>query len=274
MRALALVLVIAGCAPAISGFQPAHVAPKGSFSAEVGWDVSAPTGTILRSIDAGRTLARAAGSRSLSDAERRQLIEAGANLALDPPALVMHLGLTYSPATDWEVGLRWSSDTWRVGGRHQFLHQETDGIDLSAGLGLSRFSASFPVDDIIDVIHVNDFTRWSLDIPLLLGKHGPWYRLWGGPRLLLSRFDSSMTLDLPAAAGAPAEMVLASVEGNAVFVGGQGGLALGYRHLFLAFELTIVRLVSTARLSYANQLQDADLGGLVISPGIALMGEL
>jgi hypothetical protein len=273
-RALLLALLLAaGCAPTLSGFQPAHVAPQGHVTAELGGDVSAPTGTIIRTIDAAETLARAARSHSLSDSERRQVVEAGANLAIDPPAVVMHVGLTYVPLTSWEVGLRYSYGSWRVGLRRQLLTQERHGLDLTAGLGVSRFSYEFPVHDLIDVLRLDDFTRWSLDIPLLVGKHATWYRWWAGPRLLFSRYDSALTLSLPATGSTGVEVVAASVTGNATFVGGQGGVALGYAHLFLGFELTIVRLISHAHLELAGQRQDADLGGLIVYPGVALMGE-
>jgi hypothetical protein len=272
-RALLLPLLVSGCAATLSGFQPAHVPAQGHVAAEVGWDVSAPTGTITRTFDAGKTLARAADSRTLTDSERRQLIEAGANLALDPPAFVMHAGVSFVPIRQWELSLRWSSGAWRGGFRHQFLTMERHGLDLSAGLGISRFSYEFPIHEIIKVVRLDDLTRWSLDVPLLVGKHGSWYRLWGGPRLIFSRYDTAMTLSLPAAGGGAPEVVAASVGGNATFVGGQAGVALGYRYLFVGFELTIVRLISHAHLELAGQRQDADLGGLIIYPGIALMGE-
>src|SRR5690242_12926877 len=114
-RALLLPLLASGCAATLSGFQPAHVAKQGHVTAEFGWDVSAPTGTISRSIDAGKTLARAADSHTLSDSERRQLIEAGANLAIDPPGFVMHAGVAFVPLQRLELALRWSSGSWRGG---------------------------------------------------------------------------------------------------------------------------------------------------------------
>jgi hypothetical protein len=273
-RLLPLLVATIGCAPTLSSFQPAHVAPQGHVSVQAGIDGSAPVGTIIKSIDAARTLASAARSRTLSDPERRQLVEAGANLALDPPAIVGHIGGDYVPFTDWELGLRWSPGSWRVGARHQFLHQERHGVDLTAGVGVSRFTYEFPVSNVVDVLQLDDFERWSVDVPIALGKHGSWYRIWGGPRLLFSKFSTALRLDLPAAGGMGAETVLASVDGRATFVGGQGGVALGYRHLFLGVELTIVQLISTAHLSLPGQRQDADLGGLIVYPGIALMGEL
>jgi hypothetical protein len=240
----------------------------------VGMDVSDKLFNIIKSVDAAKTLANASRSRALSDPERRQLVEAGANLALDPPALVSHIGGDFVPFTDWEAGLRWSPGSWRVGARHQFLHQERHGVDLSAGVGVSRFAYEFPVSDVVDVLKLDDFERWSVDIPVALGVHGDWYRLWVGPRLVLSKFSTALELNLPAAGGSGPQTILASVDGHATFVGGQGGVALGYKHLFVGLELTIVQLISTAHLNLPGQRQDADLGGLIIYPGIALMGEL
>jgi hypothetical protein len=269
-----LVLLASGCATSLSGFQAAHVAQKGHVTAEAGMDLSLPTGTIIRTFDAAETLVKAASSRSLTDAERRQLIEAGANLALDPPGFVTHAGVAYVPFHRWELNLRYAGHAWGLGVRHQFLSQESDGFDLTAGLALSRFAYEFPMPSALEaVIKLDDFVRWGLDVPILAGKHASWYRLWGGPRLLLSRFDADMRLNLPPAAGAAAETVLASVDGNAIFVGGQGGVALGYAHLFVGIELTIVQLISTGHLHLATQGQDVDLGGLIIYPGLALMGE-
>ena len=184
-----------------------------------------------------------------------------------------HAGLTFVPISHLELGLRWAGGEWRAAARYQLLEQASHGVDLTVGLGLSRFAYEFPVGSLVDIIQLDDFTRYGLDVPLLVGTHASWYRLWGGPRLLFSHFDAAMRLNLPAAAGSPAETELASVQGGAIFVGGQGGVALGYRNLFLGFELTIVRLVSSAHLQAAGKSEDVDLGGLIIYPGLALMGE-
>lgn len=268
-----VVLAVAGCAASLSSFQPAHVPARGHVQAEAGFDVSAPVGTIVRTIDAGKTLAQSSQSRTLSDDERHQLIEAGANVALDPPAAVAHLGIAWAPFTRTEVSLRLSSGAWRAGARYQILDQARDGWDLTAGVGVQRFAYEFPVSDVLDVVHLNDFQRWSVDIPIAFGRRGDAYRLWGGPRIVLSRYDTSLELRLPPVAGAAAQDVLASLDGNAAFVGVQGGAAVGWRHLFVGVELTVVQLLSTAHIDVAGTRYDADLGGPIVYPGLALMGE-
>src|SRR5688572_4090435 len=52
-----LLLQAVACAPALSSFTPAHVAPRKHVQAEVGLDVSIPTGTIGHVVDVGEALA-------------------------------------------------------------------------------------------------------------------------------------------------------------------------------------------------------------------------
>jgi hypothetical protein len=271
--ALLLVALTPACATSLSSFQPAHVAQKGHVQVEMGTDVSIPTGTISKTIDASKTLVRAAATRNLTPEERRQLFEAGANLALDPPSAVFHFGVAYVPVPALEVSARYSSGGYRVGVRRQLLTQEAHGVDLTPGVAGGRHSTSFPIDNVLDILTLDDFTRWSLEVPLVLGKHTDWYRIWGGPRFLLSWYSTEMKLNLPATPSTPAEVVAASVEGTATFIGAQFGAAVGYAHVFFGFELTVVRLISTASLTAATQSADVDLGGTIVYPGVAFMGE-
>ena len=47
----------AGCAPSLSTFQPAHVAPKGHFSVSAGVEGNAPVGAFETLLDDGKNLA-------------------------------------------------------------------------------------------------------------------------------------------------------------------------------------------------------------------------
>lgn len=267
--ALAVVACAAlGCAGTTSGFQPAHVAPKGHVQAEGGLDVVVPTGTVSDVIDTGKSLTTAARSRTLTADEQRQVIGAGAALLLNPPAVLSHFGLSYVPVDHLELGVRYTTGAWRGGLRWQFLEQGRNGFDLSAGLGVQRFVHEFPVGNIVEILEVNDFTRWSVDVPVLAGKHGSWYRLWAGPRFIYSTFSASLKLTLP-----NQTPQIAAVDGSGVYVGGLGGLAVGYRWIFIGFELSVTKLISTAHMQLGGDTQDKDLSSLVIVPGFALMGE-
>lgn len=264
-----------GCAPALSSFTPAHVAPRKHVQAALGMDVSVPTGTISDVVAAGESLSRAARQRELSDAEQEQLFRAGAALALNPPSATPHLGVAYTLLDHFEVAGRYSIGALRIGARYQLLEQERHGVDLSAGVGGARYVYEFPVSDQLPLIELKEFTRWQVDLPLLVGKHGTWYRVWGGPRLLFTFYGTELTFEQPAISGASSEqVVLASLDGTATYLGGQVGGALGYKHVFFGFELTCAKFWTNANLTLPGNQREVELDSFIIYPGFALMAEL
>jgi hypothetical protein len=259
----------------LSSFTPAHVAPRGHVQAELGFDVSVPTGTISDVIDAGESLSEVAQERELSDEEQERLFRAGAALALNPPSATPHLGVAYTALDHLEIGGRYSIGALRLGARYQLLEQERHSVDLSAGLGAARYVYEFPVSDQLPLLELHDFTRWQIDLPLLVGKHGTWYRVWAGPRFLVTFYGTELTFEQPAISGGTGdESVLASVDGTATYLGGQVGAALGYKHVFLGFELTCAKFWTNANLKLADTERELALDSVIIYPGFALMAEL
>jgi hypothetical protein len=269
-----LALGAGSCATSLSTFQPAHVAPKGHVQAEAGFDVSVPTRTLGSTIDAARTAARAARTRELSEEERRQLLDAGLLLAIDPPFFVSHVGVAFTPIEGFELGLRYTSHAWRLGTRLQVKTLERDGYDLTLGLGVQRFVFDVPGLDLVDYVEIDDFVRWNFDLPILFGTRGPYHRLWGGPRVVASRFDARIAQELPPVGGRMIPPVEAAAQGRALYLGAQGGVAVGYKRVFVGFELTLVRQLGSADLNAGEQAaRTVDLDGWVVYPGVALMGE-
>jgi hypothetical protein len=256
------------CAPALSSFQPAHVPEKGHVQAELGMDVAIPTGSIKKAIDAAESLDAAAESRALSDAEKLAILEGAVSLATNPPAAIPHLGVAYAPFEHWEVGLRAAASGYRLGVRRQLLLQKTHGVDLTIGLGVGRAAFEPPVSSVLSTIEVEDFVRWSFDLPVAVGKHGDWYRWWAGPRLLYATISQRVTLALPGE-----EVEVASISGKGWYVGAQGGAVFGYKHVFIGPELTLVQLFADAEVAALGQSETVDLDSFVIYPGLALMGE-
>jgi hypothetical protein len=262
-----------GCAASLSSFQPAHVGPRHQARVTVGEDLSIPTGTIDNAIDLARGLSRAAQSRTLSEDEKLQLFEAGVRIALAPPAFDQHVAASYNFADAWEVSLRYAGGGLRVGSRHQFFTQEHDGVDLSAGLGIARYSYGFGLTDLVDVLDIGGVERWNLDLPLVMGWHNRFFRVWGGPRLAFMHHRTDIVLHVPGTAGNVAKEEIARSSGTGVFWGAQLGGAVGYRWVFLAAELTVVRLSADANLDVFGRTANADTSTTIFSPGIALMGE-
>jgi hypothetical protein len=272
---LGSVCAFSGCAPALSSFTPAHVAPHKHVQAEAGFDVSAPLGTIRDVIEQGEKLGNAARDRELNEQEQAELFHAGAGLALNPPSVVSHLGIAYGLVERFEVGGRLTPGAWRLGGRYQLLDQTKDGLDGTFGLGGGRYSYEFPLSDQIPFIKLEDFSRWQVDLSFLIGKRGNWYRVWAGPRAMFSFYGTELVFEQPQVPGATEEkVVLASLDGSGTYLGGQAGVALGYKKVFLGFELTLAKFWSHPELRFLDYRRDVELESFIVYPGIALMLEL
>ncbi len=264
-----------GCAPALSSFTPAHVAPKHHVQAEVGFDVSVPTGTISDIVNEGPALAAAAHDHELTEDEQRRLFRAGAALALNPPSLVSHVGVAYSLLDHFEIGGRLTPGAWRLGVRYQLLQQTLQSVDGSVSLGGGHYSYEFPLSDQVPLVHLEDFSRWQVDAAFLVGRHGDWYRVWGGPRLLFSSYGTELVFEQPSIPGGTGDKrVLASLDGAATYLGGQVGAALGYKHVFVGFELTMAKFWTSASLQLDETKRDLDLQSFIVYPGFALLLEL
>ena len=264
-------LLALGCAPSLATLQPAHVAPRGHVQVTAGLEVGVPTGTLVSAVDAGRTLARSAQSQTLSAEQQGRLFDAGVTFAASPVAVVPHFAVSYGIYDRTEVGLRYSGDAWRLGGRYQLLAHDEDPFDMVVGLGVSRAATAVPVGDVIPVLSVDDFTRWTTDLSLLVGTSRSWFRVWAGPKLVYTSFDTRLRADLYMN-----EEELASFHGHGAYYGGQGGVALGYKSLFLGVELTLMELSGTATTSVttlATGARTTDISGFVVYPAVALMGE-
>jgi hypothetical protein len=264
---------LAGCAPSLSTFQTAAVPPTGHFSAAVGMEGSIPIGALIDAIDTGQSVSRKAlADQPLTTEEKWQAFDAGMQLLLSPPSFGYHLSLAYVPWRRLEVSLRYAGSALRLGSRYQILDRETGPFDLSAGVGIARFTYTFPFADKVPILKVDDFTRWQIDVPLLLGMQNRWFRTWVGPRFVATFFDTALRLDLQVE-----EAVLASMSGHAYYLGGQGGIGFGYRWVFLAFELTITQMMGSASFDAPalsdDPHHDLSLSGLVIYPTLGLMGE-
>lgn len=271
LAAIAIAAVGVCCAPSLSTFQPAHVAPKGHVSVSSGVEGNVPVGAFSTLIDVGKGLAqKGENGQPLSADDKWKIFDAGVNLLLLLPSVGPHVAATYVPVDRFEIGIRYAGSAWRAGARYQLVDHERGPFDLTVGLGVSRFSFSFPLSDQIPGLSLDDFTRWQLDVPVLVGTSRDWFRVWAGPKLLVTTFSTELRLTFPN------DVTVASFDGKAAFVGGQGGFALGYRRLFFAFELTLAEALGTAHLTsigLAPPTHETSLSSFTIFPSLGVMGE-
>jgi hypothetical protein len=271
------VVVSAGCAPSLATMQPAHVAPKGHWQATAGFEVGVPTGTISTIIDTGKTLSDVARTQmSLTPDQERQLFDAGVTVAVSPLAVGYHFAGYYTPIDRFEVGIRYAGGGWRLGARYQLLRHETGPFDMTIGAGVARSAYEIPLSSYIPVLEVDDFTRWTVDVPLQIGTSREYFRVWAGPKFLYSHFSTAIRLSIP---GVPTPD-LASFEGHTLYYGGQGGFAVGYRHVFFAVELTLAAISGVGDVQSAPDprngeavVHDTKLSGFIVYPVVGLIGE-
>lgn len=268
--ALALTVLAAGCAPSLATLQPAHVAPRGHAQATLGVEIGVPKGTVDDVIGAGRRLAEAAQSGTITDEQKWQLFDAGVNLVASPPSASQHLAIAYTIVDRTELSLRYVGGGWRLGGRYQIFSHTDAPLDVVVGFGAARSTTPIPAGDVLPVLKVDDFTRWTFDLPLLAGTSNEWFRVWFGPRLMYSRFDTALRLEL-----VQDETVMASFHGSALYYGGQIGAAVGYRHVFFGVELTLAGMSGTAAAitTLAIPTRRTELQGFIIYPAFGLLGE-
>ena len=274
-----LTLFLAGCGPTLATLQPAHVAPAGHLQVAAGFEVGVPTGTVVHAVDAGRALSSRAQncndqSCQLTPDEKGQLYEAGVSLTASPLSYSQHLAVSYGFDGRLEAGLRWAAGNWRAQGRYQLARAQEGPFDATAGLGLSYSSTEIPMGDVLPVLKVDDFSRWTLDVPFTIGTSRSWFHVWTGLKVAYTRFETKMHLELP-----NQDVSLASFEGRGLYVLGQGGVAFGYRYVFLAVELTLGELFGHADSTVAGSspvagARSTDLTGFVLYPAVALIGEI
>lgn len=237
----------------------------------MGLEAAISVGALSDVIDAGKTLAnKAAAGQTLTDDEKWRLFDAGINLVLNAPSVGPHFGVAYTLLPRFELNLRYAGTALRFGGRYQLVSRATGGpFDVVLGVGASHYSFEFPIPQI-EIIKIEDFSRWQVDIPLLIGTSRDWFRVWGGPKLLLTWFDTRMALALPS------ERPVAMLDGTAYYVGGQAGFAIGYRSLFLAFELTLASASGSANVTSIGlnpPTRTTTLSTFLVYPSFGLMGE-
>ena len=154
------------------------------------------------------------------------------------------------------------------------MKHETDPLDMTVGAGVSRSAYEIPFASYIPVLEVEDFTRWMVDVLLQIGTSRSYYRVWGGPKFLYSHYSTAIRLSLPSSPD------LATFEGSTIYYGGQVGFAVGYKYVFVAFELTLAGLSGTAEVQTAPDprngemlARNVDINGFIIYPAFGLIGE-
>jgi hypothetical protein len=244
----------------------------------MGLDISVSKGSIGKVVDAADSLDKASTERQLNADELRKILEGAGHLGFNPPALIPHVGIAYGLPLQWEIGVRYAANGWRVGVRHQLIDQETSGFDLAVGFGFGLAAIDPPINTVLDKVDVSDYGRFNIDLPIAIGRHGIWYRWWAGPRFLFSKMSQELTATLPSVLLPNGTVqtnvpVKSKISGTGFYVGASAGVAFGYRWIFIGPELTLVQLVGDADISLFDLTTNVSLDALVVYPSFTLTAE-
>ncbi|WP_375765116.1 hypothetical protein NR798_25710 [Archangium gephyra] len=286
---LLALLLATGCASTLSTMQTAKPLARGQIQVSGAVGVFTPVGQLGTLINEGivqgkaiHDTVRSGEPYHLEEAEAQRLLGVGMALAVAPPGpaneLMIRTGLLESNTLD--LGLRLSTTSLRFDGKVRLAHggdPEDDSLpdyqrksyDLALGVAYSRHVFKSPVLDALEIVKIDDFSRWDLEVPVYLSMDlGDIFKLYAAPKYIYSRTSldsrlvdvsregqdvSGFDLSLPA-------------EVTSHFYGASVGFALGYKYVHLYAELT--GGYTDCRPVVFGQRRD--LGGVTLYPSIGI----
>ena len=271
--ALAVTFLTLGCTPTLSTLAPARTVPQGHVQLTTGVDIVTTSGELADAIAAGADMDND-GPLSAEDV-RRGATAASAAL-VQPSSVGYQVSAAYGISRQLEVGVRSSMNTLRGHGRFQFL-RVAPGIYGSVGVGVSTYLYGLPLQTLTDgEIESRSFSRLELDVPLSFGYSNRWLHLWAGPKLIVARYDAEFAACVAESdTGNCRREATGTLDGTVTYFAGQAGIALGWRQVWLAAELTIAHVDASADLHIVSGTRSESLQfdktGLAVAPTIGLI---
>lgn len=266
--ALTLALGACGCSPTLSTMRPARLVPAGHVELGTSFEASLPSGEIRDALDRARGI-----SGELTRADVGLLADAATAALVHSPGIGNQISLAYGVSRRVELDARVSMTAVRGGLRVQLLRVKP-GIYVALGVGVTHQFVGLPIQRFTSAAELRSFSRQELDVPLTAGFSSRAFHLWLGPKLVVARYDASVSACLDRQDGLCAMPATMALEGTAAYLAGQIGLAIGWKSVWLAAELTVARLGVDATMQIDSAaMHEAHTfggGGLVLAPAVGL----
>jgi hypothetical protein len=178
-----------------------------------------------------------------------------------------------------DLGLRLTTTSVRLDGKWRLAHggnespglreHERTSLDLAVGLGLSRHLFKSPVLDALEVVEMDDFSRYDVEVPLYLSFDvGDIFKAYAVPKYVFSRtrMDEKLVDFSQDGKDVTGFDVVLPARVNSHFAGATLGVAVGYKYVHLYAELTAG--YTHCRPTFFGQ--ERDLGGVTLYPAIGL----
>ncbi|MCB9739693.1 MAG: hypothetical protein H6747_10530 [Deltaproteobacteria bacterium] len=278
----ALLLLVAacaaGCTASTSQLQRARALGQWQVEAAFGTTIPISATVFQAAIDAIDTLeprvqAAEQGTAPLTEAEARELVRAGLSVLLFTPTPLSEFSARLGLGKGFDVGLRFSGPRTALDGKWQFLGAEQAGVDMALSLAVGRHSS--PAEslwskayDIAEKLKFAGYERTDLTSALLVSRDfGEWASLYGAAVWMRSWISISTVLDEDVVEAGVSTSDLVD-PGPFDQIGGVAGVRLGYRYVWVSFELSVTKVAFSPTLIG----QGVDLSGWMVSPTIALVG--
>lgn len=291
MRLLPLLALLSatGCASTLSTLQTAKPLARGQFQVSGAVGVFTPVGQlgtlIGQGIVQGRAIhdtVRSGQPYHLPEDEAQRLLGVGMALAVAPPGpaheLMIRTGLLESNSLD--VGLRLSSTSLRFDGKVRLAHgggpedsslpdYQRKSYDLALGVGISRHIFKSPVLDALEIVEIDGFSRWDVEVPVYLSMDlGDIFKLYAAPKYIFSHTSLDSRLVDVSQSGQDVTGFDLSLPAQVTshFYGASLGFALGYKYVHLYAELT-------GGYTHCRPVvlgHRRDLGGVTLYPSVGI----
>jgi hypothetical protein len=282
---LFLLVLATGCASNLSTLQTAKPLARGQFQVSVGAGAFIPVGQIIDvvdlGIDEGKRLKEAVESGEpvrLPEEDAQRILTVGVALAVSPPGVVNEVALRAGLADNLDIGLRYSGVSWRLDTKFRFHHsgdgpevreESRKSFDMAIGLAGSRHSFKSPVLDVLEIVKIDDFSRYDLEVPLYISTDfGDILRLYAAPKYVFSRthIDEQLVDYSEQGRDVTGFDVRLPATVKSGFAGSTFGISLGYKYVHVFAEIT-------GGYTFCNPMlfgQRRNLGGATFYPAVGL----
>jgi hypothetical protein len=252
---------------------PARTVPAGHLQLTTGVDIVTTSGELADAIEEGVQMMDNDGP--LSKEEVRRAAIAGSAALVQPDSVGYQVSAAFGVSRHFEIGVRSSLNAVRGHVRWQFL-RVAPGFYGSLGIGASAYLYGLPLQTLTDgEIENRSFGRRELDVPLTLGWSGRVAHFWFGPKLIVADYDAQFSACIAEGSRGCATEATATLDGTAIYYAAQAGIAVGYRQIWLAAELTVAHVDASADLNVRSGSRSENLpfekSALALAPTIGLI---
>ncbi|MFO0580762.1 MAG: hypothetical protein U0229_00670 [Anaeromyxobacter sp.] len=281
----AAAIAAAGCAAPSYVGQTGRVTPRHGFRGSVGAGYQLSTGAASVVKD-GRDLAKtlndkrrgcpdlsAAACWDAADVE--PVVDAAYRFALAAPlSASTEVGLRYGFASGFDAGLRWGPAVKGLDVGWQ-LHGPRDASDGWAGTLLLGWSSRKlgALGTAIEDVFQGDASLTDYTLTYVTGwEYREIAHVYLGGRFIASRWKAQIVPDIPIVYDGgeiQAKFLGTDASGGLKHWGGFGGVALGYKRVWIGAELSLLWTSGSARIMF----EDRSVSGLGVMPSVFLYAQ-